>query len=131
VGPRGIPREVRRFIAQHISSVAQLEVLLLVRAAAGKPHTAETVGQALRIDPGWAEAELARLRGDGFLIGAEDVPGAYCYSPASTRLRSEVDALAEAFSTHRVSVITLIFSPPSDAIDSFADAFKFRKDDDG
>ena len=130
MGPRGVPREVRQFIAQHVSSVAQLEVLLLVRSAAAEAHTAETVAQALRIDPGWAGAELERLRADGFLAEADGTPDAYCYAP-SARLRAGVDRLAESFSTHRVSVITLIFSPPSDAIDSFADAFKFRKDDDG
>lgn len=131
MGPRGIPREVRQFIAQHVSSVAQLEVLLLVRATAAIAHTAETVAQSLRIDPVWVGAELERLRADGFLTHADDAPEAYCYGPASAGLRSGVDGLAEAFATHRVSVITLIFSPPSDAIDSFADAFRFRRDDDG
>ncbi len=129
MGQGGIAREVRTFIREHLTSVAQLEILLLLHAQPARPLTAEQVAELLRIDPGWAAVELAKLRDSG-LFTAEDA-GGYCYRPASTADAQAVDALAKAFATHRVSVITLIFSTPSDSIGSFADAFKLRGNDDG
>ncbi len=127
---RGIPDHVREFIKQHLNSVAQLEILLLVHDNPSTAHHPERVGERLRIDPGWAAQELERLTGQGLLSRSSDVAGAYCFDPASEDDRRAVDGLATAFSTHRVSVITLIFSTPSDSIGSFADAFKLRSDDD-
>lgn len=42
----GVPAPVRRFIAGHIESVGQLEVLLLLRAAADKQWTTDEVALA-------------------------------------------------------------------------------------
>lgn len=127
--PRGIPPDVQAFIREHLSSVAQLELLLLLHGDADRPYTTDDAAQALRIDPAWAAAEIDGLRKRGLF--AEVGRGAYCYEPVSRNLARTVDALAKSFSTHRVSVITLIFSTPSDNVGSFADAFKLRGDDDG
>lgn len=131
MGPRGIPRDVQRFISDHLSSVAQLEVLLTMHRDPGTPRTPRDVAESLRIDPGWAASEMQGLRDRGLLVEVDEPDGAYCFSPRSEELETAVDGLAKAFSTHRVSVITMIFSKPSDAVDSFADAFKLRRDDHG
>lgn len=127
---RGIPRDVQSFIRTHLSSVAQLEILLLLHAAADVPHAPDDVAESLRIDPVWAGAEMQRLHTSGLFEPSAD-GAAYCYRPATPALEGAVDGLAKAFSTHRVSVITLIFSTPSDSVGSFADAFKLKRDDDG
>lgn len=129
MGSRGIPREVQSFINDHLSSVAQLEILLLLHAEPGRPHTPHEVAETLRIDPTWAATEIEGLRRRGLFEAVDD--GAYCYGPSDGALERAVDGLARAFSTHRVSVITMIFSTPSDSVGSFADAFKLRSDDDG
>lgn len=131
MAPRGIPREVRQFIADHVSSVAQLEVLLLMHREPGNPRTPDDVAETLRIDPDWAASELRGLRDRGLITTSESDPGAYCYVAPDDSTATAIDGLAKAFSTHRVSIITLIFSKPTDAVDSFADAFKLRKDDRG
>jgi hypothetical protein len=64
------------------------------------------------------------------LVGHDSATGAFTYAPRTQALDDAVEGLAKAFSTHRVSVITLLFSTPSEGIGSFADAFKLRKDDD-
>ena len=126
---RGIPRDVEAFIAAHLQSVAQLEILLLLHSQPGRPLTAQQVGETLRIDPQWAATELERLRQRGLFTAEEEC--SFCYAPVARELRDAVDGLAKSFSTHRVSVITLIFSTPSDSVGSFADAFKIRRDKDG
>ena len=127
--PRGIPPDVQAFIREHLSSVAQLELLLLLHGNPGRPFTTESAAEALRIDPAWAGAEIDGLRKRGLF--AEVDRGTFCYEPVTDQLGQTIDRLASAFSTHRVSVITLIFSTPSDNVGSFADAFKLRSDDDG
>lgn len=127
--PRGIPPEVQAFIREHLSSVAQLEILLLLHSNQPEPFTIDGVAEALRIDPTWAASEIQGLRARGLFqeVGQQT----FCYAPATARLEQTVDGLAKAFSTHRVSVITMIFSTPSDKVGGFADAFKLRSDDDG
>lgn len=125
---RGISRDVEAFIAAHLTSVAQLEILLLLHGNVGRSYSPLEVGEALRIDPGWAGAELERLHQHG-LFGKES--DCYAYAPATEELGSATDALSKAFTTHRVSVITMIFATPSDSVGSFADAFKLRRDKDG
>jgi hypothetical protein len=129
LGPRGIPKEVRQFIADHISSVAQLEVLLLMHAEPGVPRTPDDVAAALRIDRDWAASEMVRLARGGLLAASDAKPGGYCYGPKIEATARAVDGLAQAFSTHRVSVITLIFASPDDPVGRFADAFKLRRDE--
>lgn len=131
MGERGIPREVRAFITEHLSSLAQLEILLLLHGAPDERFSADAVGESLRIEPGWAASELRGLADRGLLdIEAGESP-TFRFAPASDQLRDTVDGLAKSFSTHRVSVITLIFSTPSESIGSFADAFKIRRPSDG
>lgn len=126
---RGIPSKVQQFIRDHLTSVAQLEILLLMHGDPDLERTPGEVAERLRIDSSWAGSELRGLEQKGVLRSTGE--DAYCFDPASPEKREAVDGLAKAFATHRVSVITLIFSTPSDSIGSFADAFKLRSDDDG
>jgi hypothetical protein len=124
VGEPGVPAPVRGFISSHIVSVSQLEVLLLLRAAADKRWTAPEVARALVMQPeaavGWLE-DLAQ-RG----LASESEQG-YRYAPANPELDEVVDALAASYANYRVAVIGLIFARLSERITSFADAFRIRK----
>ena len=125
----GIPEPVRHFIAQHVESVEQLEVLLHLRAHADRAWTADEVAQALHIDAASAARRLDDLCGRGVLAAAEESPRRYRYSPALPAVDAVVGSLAEAYATRRVSVISLIFAKPTDTIQTFADAFRIRRDD--
>jgi hypothetical protein len=124
VGETGVPASVRGFIASHIVSVAQLEVLLLVRAAADKEWTATEVARALVTQPEAAAGWLEDLGARGL---ASESEGRYRYNPSNPELDQIVDALAESYANYRVAVIGLIFARPSDRITSFADAFRIRR----
>jgi hypothetical protein len=124
VGETGVPAPVRRFIAGHIVSVAQLEVLLLLRAAADKDWTANEVARALVTQPEAAAGWLEDLTARGL---AREQGGTYRYAPSSREVEGAVDALAESYATYRVAVISLIFARPSERIAGFADAFRIRR----
>ena len=102
---------MRRFIAQHIHSAAQLEVLLLVRAMPEREWSAHEVARARVSTPKMAEQLLEDLRARG-LVTAKDVR--YRYAPPES-LAAVVDDVAEAYSTRRVAVLGLIFSPTRSA----------------
>lgn len=120
-----IPEEAQDLIARHIHSVAQLEALLYLRAAAGEVVTAESLGRAQKIGPDMASDLLTDLAGRGFLEKRDD---GFLYKPKDT-LSRPVDVVAEAYSAYRVTIINLIFSKPSEGVQSFADAFRVRRDD--
>jgi hypothetical protein len=124
VGETGVPASVRGFIASHIVSVAQLEVLLLLRAAADKVWTPSEVSRALVTQPEAAAGWLDDLRERGL---ASESEGRYRFTPSSQELDRIVDDLAESYANYRVAVIGLIFARPSERITLFADAFRIRR----
>jgi hypothetical protein len=123
-----IPPNVRSFLNDHVESVVQLEVLLLVYASPGRDFATADVVEALRIEPAWAEAQLSAMCARGILVRA--AAGSYRWDPATPELESAVGGLARAYADRRVSVIGLIYAKPSDQLRSFADAFRIKKDKD-
>lgn len=139
-----IPPEVRAFIADHIESVVQLEVLLLLHANPARTWQAADIGRELRIDATWAAEQLVYLTARGILASATSGAGSdpassassssaavYQYRPRTGELDRAVRGLAAAYADRRVTVINLIFSKPLDKLRSFSDAFKLRRDDPG
>jgi hypothetical protein len=120
-----LPEDVRRFVVEHINSVEQLEVLLLLSAQAGETWTAESVSQRLYTAPAAAAMRLDDLRQQGFLTSVDAPEKAFRYR------HGEQDAIvarvAELYRERRVSIITLIYSKPHQQVQAFADAFKLRK----
>lgn len=119
-----IASAAKRLISEHIHSVEQLEVLLLLRAAPDKGWTREEVGRALVSHPDTVGQRLDDLVARG-LIQRDEAAYRYDQSRAPDAAVSE---LAAAWATRRTTVIGLIFSKPSDAVSSFSDAFRFRRD---
>ena len=122
-----IPPEVKAFIAEHLVSVVQLETLLMLHRDPRRAWTANDVAAELKIDPAWAEAQLAALCDDG-LAQCDAGARQYRFGPGSDADRAAITALAAAYVERRVTVISLIFSKPADSLKAFSDAFKLRRD---
>jgi len=123
--PQRIPGEAQDLVLRHIHSVAQLEVLLHVRTHGDSGQTAEEVGREQKIGSEMASDLLHDLERRGFLTRKD---GTFVYSPKA-QLARQVDVLAGAYSTYRVAIINLIFSRPTEGVQSFADAFRVRRDE--
>jgi DNA-binding MarR family transcriptional regulator len=128
VGENGIKQEVRTFLADHIDSVLELELLLLLRAHAQPSWTGAELAGELKIDRSWAAEQLAKFATRGILSRSDDADPRYRYAPATPALDAIVAAVADAYASHRVTMIGLIFSKPTSTLKSFADAFRIRKD---
>ncbi|MFO7178436.1 MAG: hypothetical protein DIU78_007040 [Pseudomonadota bacterium] len=125
-----LPREVQELIAQHITSVEQLEVLLLLREHADREWSASAVSEEIRTSERSAAARLADLRTRGFLTSREDAGVTlYRFDPLTDTLRRAVASLSQVYRERRYTIIDLIFSKPIDRLRVYADAFRIRKDD--
>lgn len=124
----GLSDEIKAFIANYISSVEQLEVLLLLQRSAGREWSAIDVSRELYISPESAANRLADFHARGFLTMREASAPLYRYQPPVSLDRLARD-LATEYELRRVRVINQIFSNPLDHIRTFADAFKFKRDD--
>jgi hypothetical protein len=127
----GIPAEVRQLIADHIDSVLQLEVLLLLLEHPQQEFTVDEVAKELRVDVAFVTEQLANLCQRGILSCTDGNAARYRYGPRTPELGRAIEGLREAYADRRVSVITLIFAKPVDKLRSFADAFRLRKDSNG
>lgn len=117
-----------QFIRERITSVAQLELLLLLRTTSGRSWSAAELGRELRVQESWAAAELQELCDQRLLIKVAAPEPRYEYRPATAELEEAVTAVAQAYLLHRVSVIETVYSRSTETIRAFADAFKLRKE---
>jgi hypothetical protein len=125
-----IPREVVAFIAEHIVSIEQLEILLMLRGQPGRAWTAATISVEAATSERSASTRLADLAARGIAnVDRSSADLLYRYAPASTQLQQTIDALATAYARRRYTVIELIFSKPIANLNVYANALRFRKDD--
>jgi len=125
--PDSIEPDVRRFIAIHITSVAQLELLLLLRDHPENYWSCEDVAKQLYVSAEVTASLLVRMESQQLLRAAENQPLRFKYAPASAQLEQAVTGVADLYQQRRVTVISLIYSEPIDKLRSFADAFRLRK----
>ncbi len=125
--PSVLSEPLRAFIREHIASVEQVEVLLLLYRSSPREWSAVAVGRELRIDPVSAARRLSDFRERGLIsVRAADEALVYWYegsSPSNDRMISELD---REFRDRRTTLISLIFSTPSDDLRAFAEAFRLR-----
>lgn len=114
----------RTFVNKNITSVEQIEVLLLLHANPERVWSTGEISATLRSSsyaiesrmPGLVAARLARAAGGGYQYAAAG--GAHAF----------VQMLQQEYSARRFSVIDLVFSK-SDPLQSFAEAFRLKEED--
>lgn len=129
MGVNGVPEDARRLLASRITSVEQLEILLLLRRDSTRAWTPLALAEELRSSESSVAKRLADLRKGGLVEAASSSPEAYRYAPAAEWLRASVDSLAKLYAESPYRVIDLIFSKPIDDLRVYADAFRYRKDE--
>jgi hypothetical protein len=122
------PDDVQSFLSEHISSVAQLEVLLLLRSRRDQEWTPAEVAKALYTTPDIVAEQLADLQRRGLLAVTDGSNLHYRYWPSTPELDASVERLDVTYRERRVAVITYIYSQPVDKVRTFADAFRLRRD---
>jgi len=112
-----IPEIVTEFIAKHIHSMDVLEILLFFRKEPRKEWTALAVSKALMLERSSVQARLDYLLSAGLLnVETVDSERRYRYRAANKEMGEAADELARWYGSHRVSIISLVFSNPSEQV---------------
>jgi hypothetical protein len=120
-----ISDRVRSLVGEHIVSVEQLEILLLLHQHSDREWSAAQVNDEIKSSVTSVRERLANLEARGFLRRQADL---YRYDAANLN-DAAVAELATAYSQRRFTIIELIFSKPLEKLRGFARAFRIRGDD--
>jgi len=120
------PQELCLFIQDTIPTIDAAELLVFLAGDRSRQWKVEEIAQELRPTI-IAESEIRRSLSLFLTRGlvVENQDGRFHYRPTSPDLDATVGALAKAFNQRPVTLIRIIYSRK---IQSFADAFKIKKD---
>lgn len=128
--PTDLPASIRAFLARHIRSVEQLEILLLFARGPGVAWSSKKVYDTILSTPHSVERWLEEMTRNGLLAKAPEPPGAYRLS-GNEDVAAQTGLLAELYRISPVRVIEAIYRRDTIAAQSFADAFKLKSTDSG
>ncbi len=121
-------KEVDRFILQEIETVPHLEALLLLWNSRPKEWTVEEMAGALYVAPGTAHSILQRLTRRGLLANPESSES-YRYESVSSKRDCLIEAVEAAYRRDLVRISRMIHAAAAPAIRDFAEAFRFKKEE--
>src|SRR3954454_1316635 len=113
-----VPEVIRGFIDENINSVEELETLLLLYNHPDREWSAVDISKELYTSNGAAKRRLSHLLARGLAKRVSEQN--YVYSPSTVGMARIVEELAMLYKTRRVTIITLIYSKPSEQIRDFS-----------
>ena len=119
-----IPPDVLKFVLKHIDTLEQLEVLLLVSALPDREWTGDDVYQVVKTNPNLVKKRLEEFTAKGFLVRAGE---GYRYAPQNDEIARQIANVASFYKLGRHRLIELIYSPTTEEMRGFSEAFRFRK----
>lgn len=122
------PPDIKRFIEAQIESLAQLEGLLLLRKEPQRLWTSSEMAKTLYLPPEMGSALLTDFSRRGFAAEVAGKSDCYSYRSIDAETDRLIDQLATIYQERRVAVISLIYSKPLNKVQTFADAFRLRKE---
>lgn len=125
-----IPAELLAFLHTCIDSVEGLQVLLLLLDGGGIPSSIDTLSNELRSSKASVLKRVQDLQSCRVLaLDALAANGAVHFHPATPEAKGLVRELALLYRQRPHRVIAQIFArPPSAPLQSFADAFRLKKE---
>jgi hypothetical protein len=129
VNESGFSEELQKFIATEITSLEQLEILLLL---SGNPHrwwSAQSVYDVVKSSPASVEDRLKTFAERSILNRDPEKEDRYQFSPTEEKLWRIVSELRDAYKERSVKVVQAIYAKPPDPMTEFARAFRIRKEE--
>jgi len=125
--PDDIPSELQALIERCFPSLGHLEAICLLHRSPDRGWSIQEVARELYIAAEMTNHQLQDLTRHGFLqfdSGADT----FRYAPQTAEVAASLDALVKLYQERRVTVISLIYSKPVNNVQTFADAFRLRKE---
>lgn len=120
-----IPTDVVDFLNKHIGTVWALELLLLMRLTPSRVWTVADLAKELRASAPVITRVAPPLMAAGIVV---EVEGGWRYGPPRDDLDGTIARLESLYKQRPVTIIRHIALAPHREAQSFADAFKFRKE---
>ena len=121
-----IPEPVLQFVRGSIKSVWTLDLMVLMRRHRERTWMPDALAGELRANRALVQEALSSLVLAGLLVAEPD--GSYRYQPANPALETVAAAIERHYVERPLALIKAIASAPNEKIQSFADAFRFKKD---
>jgi hypothetical protein len=102
-----LPRAVRALIREHVHSVGELDLLMLMQGQRDRTWSAEEVCAALGAPAAWAIPRLEALRAAGLVD--QDADGWRAH-PRTAAQRDTLDVLATLYRTRRRDLVQYVFA---------------------
>ena len=122
-----LSESVIKFIWEHIHSVKQLEVLLLLHSSADQEWTAEGVNLLLRSSISSVIERLDDLTSRNLLIMRMDDTQEFYRFSDDVMLIESVSELKESYKVFTVRMIETIYARPSISLQDFSNSFRIKK----
>jgi hypothetical protein len=122
------PPGLKQFIEHHIESIPQLEALLLLRQDPQRQWQAGDIAKALYIPDEAAVSLLVDFARRGFATLGPAAATHYTYRIRDRESDRLIEQLESVYRERRVAVTSLIYSKPLNKVQTFADAFRFGKE---
>jgi hypothetical protein len=132
-----IPADILDLLRHRVSSLEELEILLLLRRTSGRAWEVFEIARELGLTDSIVENTLAALRSAGFFAVAGSGPNlVWRYAPASAESSALLDRLAQVYDDRRLEVMRLLSTQAlervrTSAVRAFADAFVIGRKRDG
>jgi hypothetical protein len=121
-----LPPEIRQFIYEHLRSVEQLEILILLSGKPDSTWSVQTVYEVIVSSKTSVERWLVDFVRIGFFERNMESPPLFRFI-AGGETAATVEALARLYKMKPVRIIEAIFRKGQDPAQGFADAFKIKK----
>lgn len=121
-----IPKDVLLFIADHIRSVEQLEILCLLVETPDRAWSTSEIFRTIQ------STEKSVLDGVQYFMDhgvvSQDAEGLFRFNPEAALLKESVLRLVRTYRERRVTIIETIYKKPLFSVQDFAEAFRLRKE---
>ena len=119
-----LPDVVTRDVDLYIDNLDSLEVVMLLYREQARAFTADQVATRLRISARVARRELERMGTRGIAILGD----AFRFDGSDPERAAAVARVAAVYGTRRIELINYVASQTLKRIQSIADAFRIKKD---
>lgn len=123
------PAAVSEFVTAHLSSLEDLQVLMICIEGPGRWWDAGSMAREVGVAPGAARRSLDQLARRNLLDIRITDDVRYRFAPGTPELEATAQAVAAAYRRNPISIVQLVDTSRRSLRD-FADAFRIRRDDD-
>jgi hypothetical protein len=123
-----IPEKLKRFLADYIDSIAELEIMLFLRQYPNRSWSCRLVAEWIYLSEEDTASLLAKLMKKGLITADEMSPASFQYKPHNQEVAQLLDQLAEMYGKYLVPITNLVHKKSIRNIEGLSEAFKFKKE---